>query len=163
MIPETRKAKIRNRIVSALAELKHGKKAKAERHLRGALMIMDDDLETMFCNGINVCPPDGEYKVYIDNVHLLTKKIKNSKGSNHLPWLTEIPLFSWSRTAQKYNLPTGDFLVHSCEEEKCCMLDYKDGHIKDKVVQVRGLPNTWAGMLYKNNEFCFWFKMVKVK
>lgn len=159
---ESTNAQIRNRIVSALAELRFGEIGKAKKHLKGALMILDDDLETMFCNGVNVCPGDGAYKVLIDDLHILTKRIKDGHGSNHLPWLTKIPLLPWKSIIAKYGLPTGDFEVIPAKNERCCLLEYKDGRIIDKVVQVRGLPNTWCGSFWYENELKFWFKMVQI-
>lgn len=159
---ESNKAKLRNHLVSAHSELRFGNVGKAKKHLKGALMILDDSLETQFCNGVNICPPDGEYKIYVDNLHILIKSIKGDQGQNHLPLLTKIPLLPWCRLAQKYHLPTGDFTVRSSDNEKCCLLEYKDGRIIDKITQIRGDKNTWAGGFFYEGELKFWFRMVKI-
>jgi len=124
-------------------------------------MAMNDELETLYCNGVNVCPPDGDYKIMVDDLHILTKRIRSGQGSNHLPWLARIPLLPWKRYMARYNPPTGDFEVMPSDKERCCLLKYKDGRIVDKVVQVRGLPNAWAGQFLYNNELKFYFRMVK--
>ena len=142
-LKEPQSAKLRNHLVSALTEARFGNIGKAKKHIKGALMILDDDLETMFVNGLAVCPPDGEYKIMLDDLHVLTKRIKHGHGTNHLPWLTKVPLLPWKGIIARYGLPTGDFeVIQDCN--RFVSLVYKDNHVVDRIVQVRGKENTWT-------------------
>ncbi len=155
-------ARLRNKIISALAELRFGEIGKAKKHLKAALMIMDANLETTYYNGIPVCPGDGEYKVLIDDIHVLTKRIKDGQGTNHFPCLTYVPLLPWRGIMKRYGLMTGDFEVIPDDKDRTIKLVYKDGHVVDKIRQVRGEKNTWIGAYYYDNELKFWFKLVKI-
>lgn len=62
---------------------------------------------------------------------------------------------------KRYGLMTGDFEVISDEQDKAIRLVYKDGHVVDKIRQVRGEENTWAGAYYYDNNLKFWFSMRK--
>lgn len=156
---------LRNKLICALAEIRFGNIGKAKKHIRSALMIMDDTLEMIFINGTAQKEPaiaDGEYKVFVDDIHLLTKKIKGNEGSNHLPWLTRVKLLAWKGLVAKYRLFTGDFVIEWSEPLKCWLLIYKDGRIIDRVRFVRGQNDTLVGCFYYKDQLEFWFLMRKV-
>jgi len=126
-------------------------------------MQKENPLETLYREGIPVCPPNGEYRIIIDDVHWLTKKISHGEGQNFLPWYRR-PLFPWNWFSEKFGLPTGDFFISYNERLECCIIEYKDGTMFDYVRQVkgRGLPNTWVGFLVKNGETKLHFLMEKL-
>jgi hypothetical protein len=118
--------------------------------------------ECEYLDGLIIAPPDGDYKIYIDGWHVLTKRIKNNEGHNVLPWFTEIYLLPWRGIVKQYDLPTGDFTVVEDVEEKCIKLVYKDGNVIDRIRKYACGLDIWAGGFFYKGVFKFWFKMVKV-
>jgi len=126
-------------------------------------MQKENPLETLYREGIPVCPPNGSYRILIDDVHWLTKKISHGEGQNFLPWYKH-PLCPWRWLSKRFNLPTGDFFISYNEYLKSCVIEYRDGTMFDYIRQVRGrgLPNTWVGFLVKNGETKLHFLMEKI-
>jgi len=126
-------------------------------------MQKENPLETLYREGIPVCPGNGEYKILIDDCHVLTKKISHGEGQNFLPWYRR-PLCPWNWTRKRFNLPTGDFTLEYNSRLECCVIAYKNGTMFDYVRQVksRGLPNTWVGLLVCGGRDGTWFLMEKL-
>ncbi len=135
---------------------------KAPKSIKRILMLLGKDLEVMYNEGINVAPPTGEYKVYIEDMHLLTKKIDGTCGKNFLPWTTKyIPLSPWRDAVERYSLPLLDFKVVYSPNKSATELIYDIG-IVDFIKQVRDLQSTWVGEFWFRGKFKFIFRMVKV-
>ena len=124
-------------------------------------MQKENPLETLYREGIPVCPGNSSYRIIIDDCHVLTKKIHHGEGQNFLPWFRH-PLCPWNVLSKRLRLPTGDFTISYNEQLECCIIAYKDKKTFDYIKQVKGLPNTWVGLLVVNGKDVAWFLMEKV-
>jgi len=126
-------------------------------------MQKENPLETLYREGIPVCPPDGSYRILINDCHVLTKKIGHGEGQNFLPWYRR-PLCPWNWLSKRLRLPTGDFTIGLDDILGSCVIKYKSGDMVDYIRQVksRGLPNTWVGELWIGNKKKLMFLMGKI-
>lgn len=138
-----------------------GNTNKVYKNLRRIIMILNDELNVMYSEGINVAPGDGEYKVYIDDMHILTKRIIGGRGKNFPAWVTKLPKSPWRAAIEKYEIPMLGFRVIYNSKDDATSLEYDDVKVVDLIKQAHGLPNTWVGKFLYKGQLKFMFRMVK--
>ncbi len=153
---------IYNKVLGAWTAVSYGNINKAKKYLKELIVILNDELDVLYAEGVNIAPDDGEYKIYIDDMHILTKRIINGRGKNFPAWTTKLPKSPWRAAIEKYEIPMLGFRVVYNSKADAVRLEYDDVDIVDLIKQAQGLSSTWIGKFFYNGVLKFLFRMVKI-